>query len=73
MSDSKDENPLVLKSFTTLNPKMGYSRLDHFTNCIKKCIGVNKIKNFEEIKSEILKVHDKNSLTRQNIVDFGKN
>ena len=72
MSDSENENPLVLESYTTLNPKMGYSRVDHFKNCIKKYLGVNKIKNFEKIKSEILKVHNKENLTRQNIVDVGK-
>ena len=72
MSDSEDENPLVLESFTTLNPRIGYSRMGHFKNCLDKYIGVNKIKSFKKIKSEILKVHDENSLTRQNIVDFGK-
>ena len=76
MSDSEDENetPLVLPSITTSNPKNGYSRMNHFENCIRKYLGVNKIKpeKLEKIKSEILSVYDECSLTRQNIADFGK-
>ena len=76
MSDSEDknENLLVLPSFTTLNPKNGYSRMNHFENCIRKYLGVNKIRpdKLEKIKSEILSVYDEDTLTRQNIVDFGK-
>ena len=70
MTDSEDENPLVLESFTTLNPKISYSRLDHFKNCIKKYVGVNKIKNFEEIKSEILKVYDKEKELKEMKMQF---
>ena len=76
MSDSENENEnlLVLPSITTSNPKNGYSRMNHFENCIRKYIGVNKIKpnNLKKIKSEILSVYDECSLTRQNIADFGK-
>ena len=73
-SENENENPLVLPSITTSNPKNGYSRMNHFENCIRKYIGVNKIKpdKLEKIKSEILSVYDKCSLTRQNIADFGK-
>ena len=76
MSDSEDENenPLVLPSIRTSNPKNGYSRMNHFENCIRKYLGVNKIKpeKLKKIKSEILSVYDECSLTRQNIADFGK-
>ena len=76
MSDSENENEnlLVLPSITTSNPKHGYSRMNHFENCIRKYLGVNKIKpnNLKKIKSEILSVYDECSLTRQNIGDFGK-
>ena len=74
MSDSEDENPLVLPSFTTLNPKNSYLRMKHFENCVRKYLGVNKIRpdKLEKIKSEILSVYDEDTLTRQNIVDFGK-
>ena len=48
--------------------------MKHFENCIRKYHGLNKIKpdKLEKIKSEILSVYDKDKLTRQNIVDFGK-
>ena len=38
MSDSENENEnlLVLPSITTSNPKNGYSRINHFENCIRK-------------------------------------
>ena len=70
----EDENPLVLQSFSTLFPKNGYLRMKHFDNCIKKYLGVNKIRSdkLEKIKSEILSLYDEDKLTRHNIVDFGK-
>ena len=74
MSDLEDENPLVLPSFTTAFPKNCYLRMKHFENCIRKYHGLNKRKpdKLEKIKSEILSVYEKEKLTRQNIVDFGK-
>ena len=64
----------MLPSFTTLNPKNCYLRMNHFENCIRKYVEVNKIRpdKLEKIKSEILSVYDEDTLTRQNIVDFGK-
>ena len=71
--DSEDENRLVLQSFLTLFPKNGYLRMKHFENCIKKYLGVNKIRSdkLEKIQSEICLFNDEDKLTRQNIVDFG--
>ena len=71
MSDSENENEnlLVLPSITTSNPKNGYSRMNHFEYCIRKYLGVNKIKP-KNLK--ILSVYDECSLTRQNNSDFGK-
>ena len=61
MSDSEDENPLVLPSFTTAFPKNCYLRMKHFENCIRKYHGLNKIKpdKLKKIKSEILSVYNK--------------
>ena len=69
----EDENPLVLQSFSTAFPKNCYLRIKHFENCIKKYLGVNKIRSdkLKKLKSEI-SFHDEDKLTRQNIVDFGK-
>ena len=73
-NEDEDENLLVLQSFSALFPKNGYLRMKHFENCIKKYHGLNKIGSdkLEKIKSEILSLYDKDKLTRQNIVDFGK-
>ena len=73
-SENEDENPLVLQSFSTAFPKNCYLRMKHFENCIKKYLGVNKIRpdKLEKIKSEIGSLYDEDKLTRQNIFDFGK-
>ena len=73
-NEDEDENPLGLQSFSTLFPKNGYLRMNHFENCIKKYHGVNKIRKdkLEKIKSEISSLYDEDKLRRQNIVDFGK-
>ena len=73
-SENEDENPPVLPSFSTTFPKNGYLRMKHSENCITKYHGVNKIRpdKLEKIKSEILRVYEKEKLTRQKIVDFGK-
>ena len=47
---SDDENPLVLRKYTSANP-IFYCRMDNFKNEIKSYLGLQKIKNIEEIKN----------------------
>ena len=70
MSESEfedaDENPLVLPSFSTLNPKNGYLRMKHFEDEIKSYLGLKKIKN------EVTEVFNPEKKTRQKIVEIMK-
>ena len=70
MSESEfedaDENPLVLPSFSTLNPKNGYLRMKHFEDEIKSYLGLKKIKN------EVTEVFNPEKRTRQKIVEIMK-
>ena len=70
MSESEfkdaDENRLVLPSFSTLNPKNGYLRMNHFKNEIRSYIGLKKIKN------EIIDVFNPEKITHEILQEIMK-